>query len=105
MLMSGAVGAERVAQGARLDAKHWNHDRSRCEAYLRPDDGTGGSRSPHGGDNRRQGHPQEGQAQPVAEHVVDNRPAMPELPDVTVYVEALRKRIVGQPLTSLRLAS
>ena len=30
---------------------------------------------------------------------------MPELPDVTIYVEALRARIVGQPLTSLRLAS
>jgi formamidopyrimidine-DNA glycosylase len=30
---------------------------------------------------------------------------MPELPDVTVYVEALRKRIRGQPLTALRLAS
>jgi formamidopyrimidine-DNA glycosylase len=30
---------------------------------------------------------------------------MPELPDVTIYVEALRARIVEQPLTSLRLAS
>ncbi len=30
---------------------------------------------------------------------------MPELPDVTVYVEALRERLVGQLLTSLRLAS
>jgi len=30
---------------------------------------------------------------------------MPELPDVTVYVEALRERIVGQALTRLRLAS
>jgi len=30
---------------------------------------------------------------------------MPELPDVTVYVEALRERIVGQTLTRLRLAS
>src|ERR1700682_4608026 len=30
---------------------------------------------------------------------------MPELPDVTVYVEALRKRIVDKPLTRLRLAS
>ena len=30
---------------------------------------------------------------------------MPELPDVTVYVEALRERILGQPLTKLRLAS
>jgi len=30
---------------------------------------------------------------------------MPELPDVTVYVEALQQRIVGQPLTALRLAS
>jgi formamidopyrimidine-DNA glycosylase len=30
---------------------------------------------------------------------------MPELPDVTVYVEALQKRILGQPLTALRLAS
>jgi formamidopyrimidine-DNA glycosylase len=30
---------------------------------------------------------------------------MPELPDVTVYVEALRERIVGQPLTAYALLS
>jgi len=30
---------------------------------------------------------------------------MPELPDVTVYVEALRQRILGQALTRVRLAS
>jgi formamidopyrimidine-DNA glycosylase len=30
---------------------------------------------------------------------------MPELPDVTVYVEALEKRTVGQPLRALRLGS
>jgi formamidopyrimidine-DNA glycosylase len=30
---------------------------------------------------------------------------LPELPDVTVYVEALRARIVGQPLDRLRVAS
>jgi len=30
---------------------------------------------------------------------------MPELPDVTVYVEALQKRLVGQSLTKMRLAS
>ncbi|MBV9493500.1 MAG: formamidopyrimidine-DNA glycosylase [Acidobacteria bacterium] len=30
---------------------------------------------------------------------------MPELPDVTVYIEALEKRIVGQPLQKLRLAN
>jgi len=30
---------------------------------------------------------------------------LPELPDVTVYVEALRARILGQPLSRLRLAS
>jgi len=30
---------------------------------------------------------------------------MPELPDVTVYVEALRERLLGQSLTRLRLAS
>src|SRR6266850_2173181 len=30
---------------------------------------------------------------------------MPELPDVTVYVEALQKRLVGQTLTKMRLAS
>ena len=28
---------------------------------------------------------------------------MPELPDITVYVEALRRRIVGQPLEEVRL--
>lgn len=28
---------------------------------------------------------------------------MPELPDITVYVEALRRRIVGQPLEEIRL--
>jgi len=30
---------------------------------------------------------------------------MPELPDVTVYLDALRPRIVGQPLERVRLAS
>jgi len=30
---------------------------------------------------------------------------VPELPDVTVYLEALEKRITGQPLTKLRLAN
>jgi formamidopyrimidine-DNA glycosylase len=30
---------------------------------------------------------------------------MPELPDVTVYVEALQKRLIGQTLTKMRLAS
>jgi formamidopyrimidine-DNA glycosylase len=30
---------------------------------------------------------------------------MPELPDVVVYVEALERRIVGQPLVRVRLAS
>jgi formamidopyrimidine-DNA glycosylase len=30
---------------------------------------------------------------------------MPELPDVTVYVEALQKRLVGQTLTKMRLAN
>jgi formamidopyrimidine-DNA glycosylase len=30
---------------------------------------------------------------------------MPELPDVTVYIEALEKRIVGQPLDAVRIVS
>ncbi len=30
---------------------------------------------------------------------------MPELPDVVIYIEALRPRIVGQPLQAVRLAS
>src|ERR671928_1215990 len=30
---------------------------------------------------------------------------MPELPDLTVYAEALQRRIVGQPLQRVRLAS
>ena len=30
---------------------------------------------------------------------------MPELPDVTVYVEALRRLLLGEPLESVRLAS
>ena len=30
---------------------------------------------------------------------------MPELPDVTVYVECLQTRIVGQPLVRVRLGS
>jgi formamidopyrimidine-DNA glycosylase len=30
---------------------------------------------------------------------------VPELPDVTVYIEALEKRIVGQPLEAVRIAS
>ena len=28
---------------------------------------------------------------------------MPELPDIVVYVEALERRIVGQPLVEVRL--
>jgi formamidopyrimidine-DNA glycosylase len=35
----------------------------------------------------------------------DNESGMPELPDVTVYVEALQERIIGQPLQRLRLAN
>src|SRR5579871_6965961 len=30
---------------------------------------------------------------------------MPELPDIVVYIEALEKRILGQPLQHVRLAS
>ncbi len=30
---------------------------------------------------------------------------MPELPDVTIYIESLRRRVVGQPLEKIRLAS
>src|SRR5438876_4652240 len=30
---------------------------------------------------------------------------MPELPDITIYVEALAARIVGQPIVSVRLVS
>ncbi len=30
---------------------------------------------------------------------------MPELPDITVYIEALEKRVLGQPLEGLRLAN
>lgn len=30
---------------------------------------------------------------------------MPELPDITVYLEALEPRVLGQPLTGIRLAS
>jgi formamidopyrimidine-DNA glycosylase len=30
---------------------------------------------------------------------------MPELPDLTAYVEALEKRVVGQPIAGIRLAS
>jgi formamidopyrimidine-DNA glycosylase len=31
--------------------------------------------------------------------------AMPELPDITVYIEALERRIIGQPLEKVRLVS
>ncbi len=30
---------------------------------------------------------------------------MPELPDITVYIEALEKRVLGQPLEGLRIAN
>ncbi|MDH3791694.1 MAG: hypothetical protein OES41_08110, partial [Rhodospirillales bacterium] len=30
---------------------------------------------------------------------------MPELPDITVYIEALEKRVLGEPLEGLRLAN
>src|SRR5262249_56133062 len=32
-------------------------------------------------------------------------PAMPELPDVAVYIESLEPRIIGQPLERVRLRS
>ena len=32
-------------------------------------------------------------------------PAMPELPDITVYIEALETRVLGQPLEGLRIAN
>ncbi len=31
----------------------------------------------------------------------DKFPGMPELPDITVYVEAIRARVVGQPLETV----
>jgi formamidopyrimidine-DNA glycosylase len=34
---------------------------------------------------------------------VDNPAAMPELPDVTVYVEAIERRVLGQPLERVRV--
>ena len=30
---------------------------------------------------------------------------MPELPDIVIYIEALRERILGQPLQAIRLGS
>ena len=30
---------------------------------------------------------------------------MPELPDVTIYLDALRPRVVGQPIEAIRLTS
>ncbi len=30
---------------------------------------------------------------------------MPELPDITIYLEALERRVLGQPLNRLRVAS
>ena len=30
---------------------------------------------------------------------------MPELPDITVYLDALRDRVIDQPLVQLRIAS
>ena len=38
-------------------------------------------------------------------HDFSSAGAMPELPDVTVYVEALAARIVGQPIEHVRLVS
>jgi formamidopyrimidine-DNA glycosylase len=29
---------------------------------------------------------------------------MPELPDITVYIEALEKRVIGEPLEEVRIA-
>ena len=30
---------------------------------------------------------------------------MPELPDITIHIEALERRVLGQPLEQLRIAS
>ena len=38
-------------------------------------------------------------------HEVDNRKSVPELPDVTIYLEALQSRLLGRTLLKVRLAS
>jgi formamidopyrimidine-DNA glycosylase len=37
--------------------------------------------------------------------VLEPRTALPELPDITVYIEALQARMLGQPIEKIRLAS
>src|SRR5207244_2844504 len=41
----------------------------------------------------------------IARHAPTYNSVVPELPDVTLYVEALTARIVGQPLTNITLKS
>ena len=42
---------------------------------------------------------------PEGAHEVDNGKRVPELPDVTIYLEALQSRLAGQTLRKVRLAS
>src|ERR1700692_256602 len=47
--------------------------------------------------------PHSTQATPII--IIRNRSTMPELPDISAYLSALRPRIAGQPLTHIRIAS
>src|SRR5947209_5694129 len=43
--------------------------------------------------------------EPPARHRLAHRPTMPELPDIIVYLECLHRRVAGQTLLKVRLAS
>ncbi len=58
----------------------------------------------HGENNERAEAPT-GREHEKRLHTIDNGSAVPELPDVTLYIEALERRIAGQTLQKVRLAN
>ena len=60
---------------------------------------------------RREGHNHHGAGEPAANqycecaHAFDNERRVPELPDITIYKEALASRVLSHTLEKLRLAS
>src|SRR5438067_958154 len=102
--MSCASGVEGIAQIRAYHARDRNHDRIRIRDHQRCDGARRNlGRLPRQGEERAHGeHSNDDFLSHSSDH---NDQAMPELPDVTVYVEALQQRIVGQTLTRIRLAS
>jgi formamidopyrimidine-DNA glycosylase len=105
-----AVG---VVQIAGRDPEHRHHRRASADHRQRSR--VRRRRAAHGrrciatvgreGDNDPRAQEPPGQQHAKRSHEGDNEQPVPELPDVTVYLEALQSRLLGQRLNRVRLAN